>query len=242
MSLGIKKVLFIGDSITEGISGINFVDLLKKDFKDYELINKGLGGDTLYGIAGRLLKEIELNSYDIVVLEAGHNDIIIPALKDMGIFHKMLGKHLVKRGSIPTVEPTEFSELLETTLDKLSQLAGSKIIITTLSCIGENLESEFNKKRFVLNEIIREIAGKHGCLIADVAKRFDSILSKHNPNDFFLGNFINLMFFDPIYCRTIEGANKLSLKRKTSLTTTGFSLTQLLPGVKWPRWWPLGWI
>lgn len=80
-----KKVLIIGDSITEGILGINYVEMLQNKFREIQFYNMGLGGDTLQGISDRLLKEISINRYDIIIIEAGHNDIILPKMKEMNL-------------------------------------------------------------------------------------------------------------------------------------------------------------
>ena len=47
------KVLFLGDSITEGVPGVSYVELIKKE-TTYECINRGKGGDTVSSLYRRV--------------------------------------------------------------------------------------------------------------------------------------------------------------------------------------------
>ena len=77
------KILFIGDSITEGQIGIGYVDIIQHYFPEFQCKNYGRGGDTISGIFKRLLKILKTHTenYDIIVIEAGHNDIFLPYVK-----------------------------------------------------------------------------------------------------------------------------------------------------------------
>ena len=78
-----KKILFIGDSITEGKIGIGYVDIIQQYFPEFQCKNYGRGGDTISGIFTRLLKILKTSTenYDIIVIEAGHNDLFLPYVK-----------------------------------------------------------------------------------------------------------------------------------------------------------------
>ena len=79
------KLLFIGNSITKGTIGKSFVDLLKEHHPDWVIKNAGVRGDTLKNISDRLTIEILINpDYDFIIIEAGHNDIILPTFKTRG--------------------------------------------------------------------------------------------------------------------------------------------------------------
>lgn len=59
-----KKVLLLGDSITEGIGSkkINYEDILKKRFRKYRIINYSLTGTTINYI-NSLLNNMSENAY-----------------------------------------------------------------------------------------------------------------------------------------------------------------------------------
>ena len=62
-----KKIIFLGDSITEGFD-------LKHYFPDLNIVNKGIYGDNTDGVLARLHKDvIELNP-DVIFLLIGTND------------------------------------------------------------------------------------------------------------------------------------------------------------------------
>jgi lysophospholipase L1-like esterase len=72
------QLLFIGNSLTRGQIGISYIDLLKADNPDWKIKNAGVDGDTLKNIADRVQKETPGTNYDYIIIEAGHNDIILP--------------------------------------------------------------------------------------------------------------------------------------------------------------------
>ncbi len=79
-----KRILFIGDSITEGKIGVGYVDIIQRNFPEFQCQNYGRGGDTLSGIFTRLFKILKAahQDYSIIVIEAGHNDLFLPYVKN----------------------------------------------------------------------------------------------------------------------------------------------------------------
>ncbi|GAH62102.1 unnamed protein product, partial [marine sediment metagenome] len=160
-----KKILFIGDSITEGKIGIGYVDIIQHYFPEFQCENYGRGGDTISGIFTRLLKILKTHSenYDIIVIEAGHNDLFLPYIKKKWNFT-----------SIRKVTPlNKIKDFYDKGLRTISLHSKAKIIITTLSCLGEDLSSPLNQKRKFVNDQIKEVGSKHGAYIADVSSLFD---------------------------------------------------------------------
>jgi len=216
-------ILFIGDSIFEGISGINFVRMLKNNFTDFRCVNRGVGGDTLVGISRRLSRELEAeaDNYNVIVFEAGHNDIIIPTFSPKGNLYKLAQARLHIRGSIPTTDPEWFKVLYRETVKDVRKKTNAILVITTLSCISENLHAEPNKKREIYNDIIRTIAREEQVLLADIGHEFDNILKQKETNGFYMDNFLEVSLMDPLSARDKEGADAVSKKRGTHLTIDG---------------------
>ncbi len=225
-----KKILIIGDSITEGILGINYVTMLQNQFQNAQFCNMGLGGDTLQGISDRLLAEISMNRYDIIIIEAGHNDIILPKMKEINQLFKLAYKKLIRRGSIPTTSTEEFENKYMQLITNIKATCKSEIILATLSCLNENLNAGTNQKRENLNQIIRKVASYHNCFIADVGQAFNDILMNKNNCSKFLDGFFNTFFFDALRTKTIEGTISLSNKRNLKLTVDGVHIN--LEGAK----------
>lgn len=215
------SIIFIGDSITKGKCGVNWVDEISSHLKNYNIINKGLGGDTLIGISNRLLKKLRNNKYKIVVFSAGHNDVILPSYEYKNIFFKTMRKTLRFRGSIPSIDNNDFYDRLINLVNTVNSCSNTKLILVTLSLIGENLNSETNKRRIEINDIIRKVANENNTILADVGLEFDkAIINKHCSN-YYLDSFFSMTYSDPKKCKVKNGSIEISKKRGLYLTIDG---------------------
>lgn len=73
-----KIITFIGDSITHGFYGVNYIKIVKERLKNsessYEFINAGINGDLTVNILERMDDIIQCKP-DIVILLVGTNDV-----------------------------------------------------------------------------------------------------------------------------------------------------------------------
>ncbi len=207
-----KKILFIGDSITEGKIGIGYVDIIQHYFPEFRCKNHGRGGDTISGIFTRLLKILKTHTenYDIIVIEAGHNDLFLPYVKSRWKFT-----------SIRKVTPlNKIKDFYDNGLRTISLHSKAKIIITTLSCLGEDLNSSINQKRRLVNDQIKEVGSKHGAYVADVSPFFDKILRKSISGYNLMDHPLNLPL-DYFRSKRVNWVEKISRKRQLMLTIDG---------------------
>ena len=207
-----KKILFIGDSITEGKIGVGYVEIIQQYFPEFQCKNYGRGGDTLSGIFRRLLKILKTNAknYDIIVIEAGHNDLFLPYVKQKWNFtniRKVTPLHKIK-------------DFYDNGLRTVSLHTKAKIILTTLSCLGEDINSPINQKRRLVNRQIKEVGHKHKAYIADVSPNFDKILKKSISSYNFVDHPLNLVF-DYFRSKRKNWVEKISRKRRLLLTIDG---------------------
>lgn len=210
-----KHLLFIGDSITEGKLGINFVDMIKRRYPDYSCHNKGKGGDTLLEVTERLIKILKEDRYKyfVLVIEAGHNDILLPYVKQRWPF-----MNIKKVTSI-----SQIGTLLDKNLKIIISLTKAKIILTTLSCIGEIYSSPLNQKRRIINEQIKGVGSNHNTHIADVSTIFDEIILNSSSSSYLIDNPINLAI-DYFRSKKSRWADKVSNRRNLNLTIDGAHL------------------
>ena len=207
-----NNILFIGDSITEGKLGINFVDMIKNKYPDICCHNKGHDGDTLLRITTRLIKILkkDKHKYSTLVIEAGHNDILLPHLKL---------RWPVMR--IKRVTPVyQMGIVLDQKLKTIISLSNAKIILTTLSCIGETFNSQLNQKRRLLNEQIKKMGHRYDAYIADVSSFFDDIILNSNSSSYLLDNPVNLVI-DYFRSKKSVWVDEISRKRNLRLTIDG---------------------
>jgi lysophospholipase L1-like esterase len=138
------KIHFLGNIITRGKIGESFVTSMKGDNPIWNIHNAGVDGDTLRNISDRVVNILPDNSdYDFIVIEAGHNDIILPQFKKKGILFQYALRHLLRNGRQP-LRIEEFKMEYLRMIKLLRAKTRANIVLTTISCINENLLSETN--------------------------------------------------------------------------------------------------
>lgn len=70
------KLVFLGDSLTEGHYGGSYVNALRSQFPGHEIINAGVGGNTVLNLLNRLEDDVLNHEPDGVFVMVGGNDAI----------------------------------------------------------------------------------------------------------------------------------------------------------------------
>lgn len=68
------RIVFLGDSLTWGGYGGNFVQVVAEQLPDHEIINAGVGGDTVVNLLRRLDDVLEKHEPDAMFVMVGGND------------------------------------------------------------------------------------------------------------------------------------------------------------------------
>lgn len=148
-----KRVVLIGDSITHGRVGTNYVEILSHRMKNnkYELINAGINGDLVWNVCERLDEIVECRP-DIIVILIGTNDANASLSPDGQ-------RRYAQRKKLPTL-PTHdwFRTMFRKLLTELSQRTDSSIGVLSLPTIGEDFDSFEFKESQRYSETIKEIA------------------------------------------------------------------------------------
>ncbi len=132
------KIAILGDSITEGVPGVSYVDILKQHFTKDELINYGKGGDTISSLLKRSRKIEDLSSYDSIVLFVGVNDLFGKLTSTYRVL-KVLMKQVWAKNEI------EFSKQYKQTIEFLLTKTDKLFVIPPLF-IGEEVNNKWNKQ------------------------------------------------------------------------------------------------
>ena len=156
------KIIFFGDSITQaGVRPGGYIDKLKEmldknGIKDnYQLVGAGIGGNKVYDLYLRLEEDVLDQKPDVVVIWVGVNDV----------WHK--------RTFGTGTDLDKFEKFYVAIIKKL-QAQGIKVIVATPSTIGERTDFS-NEQDGDLNrysQIMRDIAAKYDCPVADFRKAF----------------------------------------------------------------------
>lgn len=167
------KVVLFGDSITQaGVQPGGYITkmkeaLEKQGIKDkYQLIGAGIGGNKVYDLYLRLEEDVLAQKPNVVVIYVGVNDV----------WHKT--------SSQTGTDPDKF-ERFYVALIKKFQTNGIKVISCTPAVIGERTDHS-NQQDGDLNRysgMIRDIAAKYDCPVADLRKEFLAYNLKNNPQN-----------------------------------------------------------
>ncbi len=164
-----KRVIFFGDSITQGgAKGNGYINLLKKqvDSTKFELIGAGIGGNKVYDLYLRLEEDVLTKKPDLVFIYVGINDV----------WHK--------QSSRTGTDYPKYINFYQALINKI-KANGSDVVLCTPSVIGEKkaganeLDAELDK----YSQGIRELAAKNNLPLCDLRKAFLAYEQENNPQD-----------------------------------------------------------
>lgn len=161
-----KKILFIGDSITEwgkpedpeGL-GIGYVRLIHDYLRvtypatEFSVVNKGIGGDRVTDLANRWEKDVLEEKADLVSISIGVNDVW----------------RQLDNADVEQVTPDVFAEVYE---GLLKQLHDVEVVLMEPTIIEENVEAIGNQKLASYVEIVRELGAKYQATVVPTHKAF----------------------------------------------------------------------
>ena len=163
-----KIIACIGDSLTHGNIGQNWVDYLRKELPHDVFLNEGINGNTAWQVIQRLDPILQCQP-DLIILLIGTNDAL-------GSFDINSGLRYKKNNELPEVPTLEkYKEHLNELIEKIG--IQSKITICTLPPIGENVNSEVNKHVNLFNDYIKLIANQKNLSLLTVS---DALWSEIN--------------------------------------------------------------
>lgn len=218
------RILFIGDNLVKGSVGMNWVHRIAVKNPGWKIENAGVEGDSLIKIKQRLDEKLDTAEYDVIFFQAGTNDLLAPAMKEKAFFFRQLKKYFTPKGNQPQATPADFEKEFRKCINDIKKKTTATIIVSTLSCVSECLESSLNQKRCLYNHIIRDVAKETGCSLVDVGALFDGYLRRCRTRDYLLESFFNTAFSDKFQCKVLGCADYLSKKRRLHLTIDGVHL------------------
>ncbi len=171
-----KMILsFVGDSLTAGNLGVPYTRFLELP-PETELRIHGVDGDTVRGVRTRLETILETDRPDVLLLEAGANDIFIPAMARKNTDWELFVQELASHGSVPSPRAEDFLSVYRDVLAAAGRQGVPRIICMTILPLGEDLESSLNRERREKNKCIRRAAEEAGAELLDAAEIFDRTL------------------------------------------------------------------
>jgi len=179
----------MGDSLTAGKLGTSYLEILQKgrEMENINFINSGEDGYTIEGIRIRMEHLLDSgNLPDILVVEGGANDLLLPYMKSSGIAWDPFIRKLNRHGSIPLESEEDFRDGMKRILSAAFDRGVRKVLTCTIPCLGENLSTPLNRKRESFNRIIRSVTdgfreARYDCSCVDSARFFEEELGLYQP-------------------------------------------------------------
>lgn len=220
-----KRVLVAGDSITKGALGVGYLPIIAARYPACDLVNLGQDGDTLSGIRNRTLARLAReDDYDLVVIAAGHNDVILTEFDRRSTVHRSIVRRLAKKGSVPAHNFEHFVAIYRDLVAAVRKATEAGIVITTMSCVNEAPESSSAQMRIEYNKRIRAVATETGVDLADVGLHCDETFEEQECRDYLMENLLALQLTDRWKSKRPERADRLSRARGLHLTIDGVHL------------------
>jgi len=211
------KIAFLGDSITKGTHGVSYVKMIQDEFCNDEILNYGVGGDTVISLNKRLKTITGLDQQNLIFIFIGVNDI----LSQLSPLYKII-KMMMKQKWTKT--PKRFSEEYTKTIKYLTQL-NQNIVIIPLLLIGETITSKWNKKIDELVIEIKKISQELNIIYLDIREKMINNLNNNK-----ISNYIPYSAKDMKNdgnCKSIEEFDLLSKNRGLQLTIDGVHINSL---------------
>ncbi len=215
-------IVCFGDSITAGIPGVSYFRYLESKEK-YR--NLGVGGDTLFGLSKRVDKFLSESSCDEMIIQIGANDILLPFLKQRSRIWDKITYRLNLRGSVPINNIETFIKKFEILIKKILDF---KIRVISIPCIGENVESDLNKKVDIYNEAIYNLCNKYNIKYIDFNKWQKGIIRQSDiESEYIISEYFIKILIDTILTTYLGFSKYISQKRKLVVTVDGVHLNKL---------------
>jgi lysophospholipase L1-like esterase len=206
------KIVFLGDSLTWGEYGGNFLNEVASQMPEAELINAGVAGDTVVNLLRRIDPILEEEA-DAIFVMVGGNDATSYAMPDTRGYYRRAKK--LENGM---VTPEQFATAYEELLSKIQ--AHEINVFVGLAPHEYNKEMVKIKQEF--NQISREIAEKLNVPVLDL----DAVFSPANPIE---REPIGIKFIQDIGANVAKGWNDFETERAKWGYTYTFDGIHILP-------------
>ncbi|MDZ7793505.1 MAG: GDSL-type esterase/lipase family protein [Spirochaetia bacterium] len=219
------KIAFWGNSLTEGVPGAAYIDIIRAVQQNHTVENYGKGGDTvrsLYERAEQLQQSRpEKFKADVVFVWMGVNDV----LPQLARFYPPM-KTVVRQPWAHT--ETEFSDYYRRLLDLFNPRCRHIWAVAPLF-IGEDLENPWNRRLELQAQLISKLASVYErAAFLDIRRPFIEILAKDHQQTTQISTYLPIDPFqvaaDFLTYRSASKADQRAEERGLHFTMDGVHL------------------
>jgi len=173
-----KTLICFGDSLTEGVIGAAYVDILREQLPAaVRVINAGINGDTTINLLRRLKRDVAPYRPDLVVILVGLNDLTTA----YGRRSNRAYYRCVKRVPM-ALTPALFARAYQRLIAELRRHTNAQLALCTLTTVGERLDDPFQVHIDAYSTVIRALAERERLPLIDLRTAFRAALGK-DPRD-----------------------------------------------------------
>jgi len=217
------RIAFVGDSLTEGIPGSSYFDILREKLPGHTLVNLGEGNDTVVSLYRRLAKLHSGEPFDIAFLWVGVNDVAGEGPWAFQVVNALLNKPRSKNLE-------EFRTYYQATLDLLCRHAHRVIAVSPL-LKGENTGNPWNRELGVLARVIEELTShRERAEYMDLRAVFVQKLAGKPGSDYLPKSLVRVAL-DALTLRSKEQIDRKATERGLRFTLDGIHLNSVGAGI-----------
>jgi lysophospholipase L1-like esterase len=173
-----KTLICFGDSLTEGVIGASYVDILRAQLPAaIRVINAGINGDTTINLLRRFERDVVPYHPDLVVILVGLNDLTTA----YGWPSNRAYYRFIKRVPI-ALTPILFARAYQCLIAELRRNTQAQLALCTLTTVGERLDNPFQTYIDAYSTAIRVLAEREQLHLIDLRTAFRAALAE-DPRD-----------------------------------------------------------
>lgn len=207
------RIVFLGDSLTWGGYGGDFVAEVAKQLPEHAVINAGVGGDTVVNLLRRLDEDVLAHDPDAVFVMVGGNDATSYAMPDTRGYYRK-----AKRLDNGMVTPQQFESRYHELLYQLQ----TNYVLPLIGLAPTEYSRELIKAKRTYNQRARQVAERLNTPILDL----DALFTPKNPIE---REPVNLRFIEQIGKNWRSGWSDFESEREKWGYTYTFDGMHILP-------------
>ncbi len=188
------RVVMLGDSLTAGSPGVAYLPMLREriagdpQLSDCELVNAGVGGDTVAHVVARARRDVAALAPDRVVVFVGVNDaltaLLWPRRRSLAAYCARRYWRTQKSLRAP-ITPERFEDGLRMLVSQLHEYASPALVaLCTPAALGEDVTSPEWRLLDHYADSVRRAAADGHCALVDLHAVFAHALHGMRPRRF----------------------------------------------------------
>jgi lysophospholipase L1-like esterase len=210
------KIACYGDSLTEGLPGVAYVELLRKALPEHTILNCGKGGATVRSLHHHLVAQKSLEPVDLAFVWIGVNDTFVHVSWHYPFIKKLFGEFWATNSE-------EFARDYRLLLELLLPYAQNIVTVSPL-LVGEDMHNRWNRQLDEYSYLIQAISAEYTHVeYCDLRPKATAHLASV-PISGYIGRSVVRIILDALLLREASQIDRKATERGLVLTLDGVHL------------------